>query len=143
MSEVSGESTTRSTAYDAEVHGGIEVVGSPRASSSPQVGCRANNPWEAYSLLSPNHTVRTDGSEEGQERASQTEERTWTPVPDCYGTTTPKASQGGITKDPRVRRHFATSRRLIIFCACVSVFIVVGAVLGGVLGTLLAPKKQS
>lgn len=143
MSEVSGESTTRSTAYDPEVHGGIEVVGPSRASSSPQLGFRANNSWEAYSLLSPNHTVRTDGSEEAQERASQIEERTWTPVPDCYGTTTPKAPEGGITNGPYVRRHFGTTRRLVIFCACVSLFIIVGAVLGGVLGTLLATKKRS
>ncbi|KAI7326866.1 hypothetical protein KC326_g126 [Hortaea werneckii] len=103
---------------------------------------KANNPWEAYSLLSPNHTVRTDGSEEAQERASRIEERTWTPVPDCYGATTLKTSEGRITNGPYVRRHFGTSRRLVIFCACVSLFIIVGAVLGGVLGYLLAPKKR-
>lgn len=143
MSEVSGESTTRSTAYDPEVHGGIEVVGLPRASSSPQVGCRANNPWEAYSLLSPNHTVRSDGSEEGQERASQIGERAWTPVPDCDESTTPKTPPSRITNGPCVRRHFGTSSRLVVLLACVSVFIIVGAVLGGVLGTLLATKKQS
>lgn len=142
MSEVSAESTIRSTAYNPDVHGGIEVAGLPRTSSTPEVGCSANNPWEAYSLLSPNHTVQSDGSEERQEQASRIEERTWTPVPDCDGTTTPKAPQGGITNGPCVRRHFGTPRRRIVFFACVSVFIIVGSVLGGVLGALLATKKQ-
>ena len=136
--------------FNSQEHGGIEMAESPSL-RSPEVVAGPSPTWEQCLLLNETKTAYTGGVD-SKMREHDPDSIHGSVVATDYPSSLPPSDLNNAEKDglgesqryaSRPKRFFGLGKTRFIIIIGLILLVVVGAVLGGVLGTLLTREHQS